>query len=70
MRPYRNMPDDLMKAAQSTEADVKSSKRKPFGGKLKDRSGAEKVVADDRAIALMSWLVQGIESSAATKRPS
>ena len=38
------MPD-VMKAAQSTEADVKSSKLKPFGGKLKDQSDAEKIVA-------------------------
>ena len=54
------MPD-VMKAAQSTEADVKSSKLKPFGGKLKDQSDAEKIVADDGAIASMNWLVQGIE---------
>ncbi|MEA2858764.1 MAG: basic rane protein [Methylobacteriaceae bacterium] len=61
MAPYRNMPDDVMKLAQSTEADIKSGKLKPFGGKLKDQSGGEKSVADDGAIASMNWLVQGVD---------
>jgi basic membrane protein A len=61
MAPYRNMPDDVMKLAQSTEADIKSGKLKPFGGKLKDQAGGEKSVADDGAIASMNWLVQGVD---------
>ena len=65
MAPYRNMPDDVMALAKSTEADIKAGKILPFGGPIKDQSGAQKGTSgkslDDGQLASMNWLVDGIE---------
>jgi basic membrane protein A and related proteins len=61
MAPYRNMPDDVVALARKTEADIKSGKLLPFGGKITDQSGGVKSALDDGQIASMNWLVQGVE---------
>ena len=65
MAPYRNMPDDVVSLAKSTEADIKSGKIMPFKGPIKDQSGGTKGASGqslaDGDIASMNWLVQGID---------
>lgn len=65
MAPYANMPSDVVGLAKQTENDIKIGKIVIFKGPIKDQSGAIKVAAgttlDDKAIAGMSWLAEGIE---------
>jgi simple sugar transport system substrate-binding protein len=65
MAPFRNMPDDVAKAAQATVDGIASGKILPFKGPLKDQSGKVRVPAGkdmpDSEIASMNWLVEGVE---------
>ena len=65
MAPYLNMPDDVKALAQKTEDGIKSGAIMPFMGPIKAQDGSVKVQAsqmlDDRAIAGMDWLADGVE---------
>lgn len=65
MAPYANMPADVVGLAKQTENDIALGKIVIFKGPIKDQSGAVKVPAgttlDDKAIAGMNWLAEGIE---------
>ena len=65
MAPFRNMPEDVAALAKKTQDAIKSGKLFPFGGSIKDQSGAVKSASgktlEDGQIASMNWLVQGIE---------
>lgn len=65
MAPYANMPADVVGLAKQTENDIAVGKIVIFKGPIKDQSGAIKVAAnttlDDKAIAGMNWLAEGVE---------
>lgn len=65
MAPYANMPSDVIGLAKQTENDIAVGKIVIFKGPIKEQSGAIKVPAgttlDDKAIASMNWLAEGIE---------
>jgi basic membrane protein A len=49
MAPYTNMPDDVKKMAEDTEAKIKSGELKPFTGPLKKQDGTEWLKAGEKA---------------------
>ena len=65
MAPYLNMPDDVKALAQKTEDGIKSGAIMPFMGPIKAQDGSVKLqpnqMLDDRAIAGMDWLADGVE---------
>lgn len=70
MAPFRNMPDNVAKAAQAAVEGISSGKILPFAGPLKDQKGTERVAAGsslpDDKIATMDWLVDGVEGKLST----
>lgn len=66
MAPYKNMPDDVKKMAQETEAAIKSGKLNPFkcpvfaqdGKQVECKGGAN---LSDEQILSMNFYVKGIE---------
>ena len=67
MAPYTNMPDDVKKLAEETEAKIKSGELKPFTGPIKLQDGsvwlAEGETADDGTLLGLDVLVEGVEGS-------
>lgn len=65
MAPFTNMPDDVKALAEKVENGIKSGAIHPFGGPIKDQSGALKVKAGetipDGELLGMNWYVQGVE---------
>ena len=65
MAPYSNMPDDVKKLAEETEAKIKSGELKPFTGPVSKQDGSEWLkagdVADDATILGMDFYVEGID---------
>ncbi|MBY8974291.1 BMP family ABC transporter substrate-binding protein [Rhodobacteraceae bacterium NNCM2] len=65
MSPYKNMPDDVMAAAEAAEAGIRDGSIHPFTGPIVDRDGTERVpagaVADDGMLLGMNWFVEGVE---------
>jgi basic membrane protein A len=65
MAPYTNMPDDVKKMAEETEAKIKSGELKPFTGPLKKQDGSEwlaaGVSADDGVLGGLNFFVEGVE---------
>ncbi|PZO79376.1 MAG: BMP family ABC transporter substrate-binding protein [Mesorhizobium amorphae] len=49
MAPYTNMPDDVKKMAEETEAKIRSGELKPFTGPINKQDGTQ-------------WLAQGVSS--------
>ena len=41
MAPYTNMPDDVKKLAEETEAKIKSGEFEPFTGPIKKQDGSD-----------------------------
>lgn len=64
MAPYTNMPDDVKKLAEETQAKIKSGELHPFKGPIYDQSGKlvakEGEVLPDKDILSMNWYVKGI----------
>ncbi|MEN3930870.1 BMP family ABC transporter substrate-binding protein [Microvirga sp. W0021] len=66
MSPYKNMPDDVKKMAEETEAAIASHKLKPFKCPVLDQSGKEveckgEGTLSDEQILGMNFYVKGIE---------
>jgi simple sugar transport system substrate-binding protein len=70
MAPFRNMPDNVAKAAQAAVDGISAGKILPFAGPLNDQSGKQRVAAGsalpDAQIASMDWLVEGVEGKLST----
>ncbi|AJY46885.1 BMP family ABC transporter substrate-binding protein [Martelella endophytica] len=67
MAPYTNMPDDVKKLAEETEAKIKSGELKPFTGPVNLQDGtpwlAEGEEADDGTLLGLDVLVEGVEGT-------
>ncbi len=65
MAAYANMPDDVKKMAQDTQAAIKAGKLHPFKGPIFKQDGSEAVKAGanlpDKDILSMNWYVKGID---------
>lgn len=65
MAPYTNMPDDVKKQAEETEAKIKSGELAPFTGPIKKQDGTEWLKegekADDGTILGMNFYVEGVD---------
>ncbi|MBE7185469.1 MAG: BMP family ABC transporter substrate-binding protein [Methylobacterium mesophilicum] len=65
MAPYTNMPDDVKKLAEDTEAKIKSGELKPFTGPIKKQDGSEWLKAgessDDGTLLGMNFYVAGVD---------
>ena len=65
MAPYTNMPDDVKKMAEETEAKIKSGELKPFTGPLKKQDGTEWLKdgesAGDDVLGGLNFYVEGVE---------
>ena len=65
MAPYTNMPDDVKKMAEETQAAITSGALHPFKGPIYNQKG-ELVVKEgealpDKGILSMNWYVKGID---------
>ena len=65
MAPYTNLPADVVKMAQDTEAKIKSGELHPFKGPVYKQDGSEALPAgknlDDGTLLGMNWYVKGID---------
>ncbi len=65
MAPYTNMPDDVKKMAEDTEARIRSGELKPFTGPVKKQDGTEWLKAaessDDGTLLGMNFYVAGVD---------
>jgi len=65
MAPYTNMPDDVEKLAEETEAKIRSGELHPFTGPVKKQDGSEWLadgqVSDDGTLLGMNFYVAGID---------
>jgi simple sugar transport system substrate-binding protein len=66
MTPYKNMPDDVKKLAQETEAAIRSGKLNPFKCPIMGQDGKEieckgQGALSDEQVLGMNFYVKGIE---------
>lgn len=65
MAPYTNMPDDVKKMAEETEAKIKSGELKPFAGPINKQDGSvwlkEGETADDGTLLGLNFYVAGVD---------
>ena len=65
MAPYTNMPDDVKKLAEETEAKIKSGEFDPFTGPIKKQDGTEWLadgeVADPGVLLGLNFYVEGVD---------
>lgn len=65
MAPYANMPDDVKKLAEETEAKIKSGEFAPFTGPIAKQDGSEWLKAgekaDDGTLLGMNFYVKGVD---------
>jgi basic membrane protein A len=65
MAPYTNMPDDVKKLAEETEAKIKSGEFNPFTGPIKKQDGSEWLkageVAEDGVLLGLNFYVEGVD---------
>ena len=65
MAPYTNMPDDVKKLAEETEAKIKSGELKPFTGPITKQDGTEWLKAgesaDDKTLSGLNFYVKGVD---------
>ena len=65
MAPYTNMPDEVKKAAEDTEAKIKSGAFDPFTGPIMKQDGSEWLkegeVAEDGVLLGMNFYVKGVD---------
>jgi simple sugar transport system substrate-binding protein len=65
MAPYTNIPDDVKKMAEETEAKIKSGELHPFTGPLKKQDGSEWLKAgekaEDGALLGLNFYVEGVD---------
>jgi basic membrane protein A and related proteins len=72
MAPYTNMPDDVKKLAEQTEADIISGKLLPFKCPLKDQDGKDVECKggdhlDDGQVLGMNFYVKGVDDKLPAK---
>ena len=66
MAPYKNMPDDVKKIAEETEAAIKSGQLNPFkcpdrqAGRLGRRMKGGAALADEQILS-MNFYVKGMD---------
>lgn len=67
MAPYTNMPDDVKKMAEETQAAITSGALHPFKGPIYKQDGTlavkEGEVLPDKDILSMNWYVKGIDDT-------
>ena len=65
MAPYTNMPEDVKKMAEETEAKIKSGEIHPFTGPIKKQDGTvwlkDGEKADDGTLLGMNFYVEGVD---------
>ncbi|PWE56406.1 BMP family ABC transporter substrate-binding protein [Metarhizobium album] len=65
MAPYTNMPDDVKKMAEETEAKIKSGELHPFTGPIKKQDGSDWLKdgekADDGTLLGMNFYIAGVD---------
>lgn len=65
MAPYTNLPADVVKMAQDTEAKIISGELHPFKGPVYKQDGSEATPAgknlDDGTLLGMNWYVKGVD---------
>ncbi|CAN7613177.1 BMP family ABC transporter substrate-binding protein [Rhizobium sp. LjRoot30] len=65
MAPYTNMPDDVKKMAEETEAKIKSGELHPFTGPIKKQDGTDWLKdgekADDGTLLGMNFYIAGVD---------
>lgn len=65
MAPYTNMPDDVKKLAEETEAKIKDGSFNPFTGPVKKQDGSEWLkdgeVAEDGVLLGLNFYVEGVD---------
>lgn len=65
MAPYTNMPDDVKKMAEETEAKIKSGELHPFTGPINKQDGSpwlkDGEKADDGTLLGMNFYIQGVD---------
>jgi len=65
MAPYTNMPDDVKKMAEETEAKIKSGALHPFTGPMNKQDGTpwlkDGEKADDGTLLGMNFYIQGVD---------
>ena len=65
MAPYTNMPDDVKKMAEETEAKIKSGELHPFTGPVKKQDGSEWLKAgekaEDKVLLGLNFYVAGVD---------
>ena len=65
MAPYANMPDEVKKAAEETEAKIKSGEFDPFTGPIMKQDGSEWLkegeVAEEGVLLGMNFYVKGVD---------
>jgi simple sugar transport system substrate-binding protein len=67
MAPYTNLPADVVKMAQETEAKITSGELHPFKGPIYRQDGSEALPAgqnmDDGTLLGMNWYVKGVDGN-------
>ena len=67
MAPYTNLPDDIVKMAQETEAKITAGELLPFAGPITDQAGEVKVpegqAAPEDMLLGMNWYVKGVDDT-------
>ena len=65
MAPYTNMPDDVKKLAEETEAKIRSGELHPFTGPIKKQDGsdwlADGAKSDDGTLLGMNFYIAGVD---------
>ena len=65
MAPYTNMPDDVKKMAEETEAKIRSGELHPFTGPIKKQDGSDWLKdgekADDGTLLGMNFYIAGVD---------
>ena len=65
MAPFTNLPEDVVKMAEETEAKIKSGELHPFQGPIFKQDGSQAIgegeVLDDGTLAGMNWYVKGVD---------
>jgi basic membrane protein A and related proteins len=65
MAPYTNMPDDVKKMAEETEAKIKSGDFNPYTGPITKQDGTEWLkageVADNGTLLGLNFYVKGVD---------
>ena len=66
LRPTNEMPEDVVTAANATQAGIVDGSAPVFAGPIRNQAGEEKAAEgstlDDAALLSMDWYVEGVQS--------